>query len=91
MGDDFSDRDEALQFTNLREETSMVFPGGTMENSTVVASFTDELVDGQAINDLDYDALHEQYGYSLELIKQLRQRLIRRTNIIDEIRKYYLR
>jgi len=33
----------------------------------------------------------QQYLDAMETIKQLKQRLIRRTSIIDEIRKYYLR
>jgi hypothetical protein len=33
----------------------------------------------------------QQYLDAVETIKQLKQRLIRRTSIIDEIRKYYLR
>ena len=33
----------------------------------------------------------QQYLDAVETIRQLRQRLVRRTSIIDEIRKYYLR
>lgn len=33
----------------------------------------------------------QQYLYAVETIRQLRARLIRRTNVIDEIRKFYLR
>jgi hypothetical protein len=34
---------------------------------------------------------YQQYLYALETIRQLRARLVRRTNVIDEIRKFYLR
>jgi hypothetical protein len=34
---------------------------------------------------------HQQYLYAVETVRQLRARLIRRTNVIDEIRKFYLR
>lgn len=33
----------------------------------------------------------QQYLYAVETVRQLRARLIRRTNVIDEIRKFYLR
>jgi hypothetical protein len=33
----------------------------------------------------------QQYLYAVETVRQLRARLIRRTGVIDEIRKFYLR
>lgn len=34
---------------------------------------------------------HQQYLVALDTIKHLRQRLVRRTNVIEDIRKFYLR
>ncbi len=71
-------------FENLGE-------GSNLENDFSLVEMSSSYFKDGEFDDLSYLKDNQHHKDALEMIRQLKHRLIRRTEIIDEIRKFYLR
>jgi hypothetical protein len=73
--------------SNLMEE-NIVIPGSSLDS---ISAMNDEGDTQPPQASAQSQELEQKYLFALETVRQLRHRLIRRTNVIEEIRKFYLR
>lgn len=74
--------------SNLMEDNIMV-PGSSLDSISAMNDDGETQPPPQSTQ--QSQELEQKYLFALETVRQLRHRLIRRTNVIEEIRKYYLR
>lgn len=88
FGDFASLQNSLTQQELLEGELSLVDPGSSVMNDGAMSpSMLTENLDASK----KLFEVQEKYADAQETIRQLRHRLIRRTSVIDGIRKYYLR
>ena len=63
-------------------------PGSSLDS---ISAMNDEGDTQPPVVSAQSQELEQKYLFALETVRQLRHRLIRRTSVIEEIRKYYLR
>ncbi len=77
----------ASRFRSNLIEDNIVVPGSSLDS---VSAMNDE-GEPQPPQSAQSQELEQKYLFALETVRQLRHRLIRRTSVIEEIRKFYLR
>lgn len=86
----FDEDDFSIQSILSENESNIFTRKELFENDLSLIDGTSYFIDEEA-EEKEFVSQSQQYLDAMETIRQLRQRLVRRTSIIDEIRKYYLR
>jgi hypothetical protein len=88
--DDFREMTPVVstRFRSNLLEGQVVVPGSSLESLSAIREEGESV--GHQITPKSQE-MEQKYLFSLETIRQLRHRLVRRTGVIEEIRKYYLR
>ena len=77
-----------VKFRSNLLEDNVVMPGSSLDSVSVM---NDEPENNLSAASIQAMQLEQKYLFALETVRQLRHRLVRRTSVIEEIRKYYLR